>query len=227
MISVIVPVGDFKPELNKIRHNFTTVETPIEVILVVRDQLKDQVAKTYPFEKVLIASQQGRGYALAQGLKEAQGEVILFLHADTLLPQHWDKTILQNLHQTEVAGGGFSLAFDREHRYLKFLVGASDLLFKMTGELWGDRALFVRASIIKGEESILQVPLLEDVRLSHWMKKKGKVVLLKEEVTTSAERFVTDGMLRHTWTIVVCRAWYALGGNTTNIYQRYYRGKLK
>ena len=204
------------------RQRMESLSTPVEVIIVVSKNLKDQIGQGGSYEKIVVAERDGRGYAFTQGIKFATGKILVFLHADTILPVDWDHKIINAFRDRNVVGGGFSLKFDTPHYYLKLLVFMSDLLFDLTGEMWGDRALFIRSELIKEDHSILEVPLMEDVRLSHFMKKKGKVVKLKGAVITSSDTFVKRGLVRHTFKIIRCRLWYALGGNLDKIYRCYY-----
>jgi len=129
---------------------------------------------------------------------------------------------LKSLSDKNVVGGAFSLTFNKNHPFLNTLIFFSDVLFRTTGELWGDRTIFIRSHLLTDQSALLNVPIMEDIRLSSLMKKEGKVMLLKEKVTTSSERFFERGLLRHTFRIIKCRVWYTLGGNLENIYRYYY-----
>ncbi len=221
MISVIIPAAN--PEyLTRIRQSLSDCSSPIEVIIVVSKDQQGKTFKKYPFEKIVISEVKGRGYACSRGMRSAKGEIFIFLHDDTILPQNWDKFVLNALTDIKVVGGAFSLAFDRDHKYLKFLIFFSDVFFKLTRELWGDRAIFIRSQILKDNAKFMDVPIMEDVKLSCFMKEKGKVVMLKEKVITSADTFIKYGLLRHTFRIIKCRLWYALGGEPEKIYDYYY-----
>jgi len=112
--------------------------------------------------------------------------------------------------------------FDRSHPYLDLLTFLSDLLFKFTGEMWGDRAIFARSEILKDPTLNIDVPIMEDFILSRFMRKKGRVIMLKEKVVTSSGTFLKNGMLWNTIRIIKCRLWFALGGNLQKIYNYYY-----
>ena len=227
MISIIIPVANQDSYLSKIRQSLVRVRTSIEVILVVSPELKGKIYSQNPIEQVIISDVKGRGFSCYHGIQCAKGEVIIFLHDDTLLPQNWNRHILNTLSNKNIVGGGFSLAFDQSNGYLSFLIFLSDVFYKLTGELWGDRAIFVRATILKDKAHFMKVPIMEDVKLSSYMRKKGKVVMLKEKVTTSSKAFLKYGLIRHTFRIMICRLWYALGGNLERIYRFYYSKKLK
>jgi len=150
--------------------------------------------------------------------------VILLLHSDTILPNAWERAILSVLKNSGIVGGGFSILFDIPSIFLNMLTHLSDLYFYLTGEMWGDRAMFVRSEVLKKCLLALEVPIFEDVRLSNCLKKFGKVSLLKEKVITSSQAFKKNRESSHFRKIVKCRLWYALGGDIEQIYNYYYTG---
>jgi len=222
MISVILLVNNSKSNTDRIRKDLSASTTPAEVIIVVSGDGIENISKRYPSEKIIVSEVKGRGFACYLGMEVANGDVIIFLHADTILPMGWDEIILKALTDKKVAGGAFSLRFNKNHSFLSFLIFLSEVFFRVTGELWGDRSIFIRSQILKDQAELINVPIMEDVRLSRLMKKRGKVVLLKEKVITSSESFFKHGLLRHTFRILKCRIWYALGGNLGKIYSYYY-----
>jgi len=224
--SVIIPVATLTPQLERTREQIAKIQVPLQVILVVSKSVKRELVHKFPHETVTLSQVTGRGFALAEGLSLATGEIIIFLHADTSLPEHWEHLVHKVMNDHRIVGGAFALAFDRPHFFLDVLIFFSNLLFHVNGELWGDRAIFIRSEIIKSQPSLLQVPIMEDVRLSHYMKRRGKVVLLTEKVITSAQTFFEHGMIKNTLRILYCRAWYALGGNLNKIYAYYYQKLL-
>ncbi|MFX1254655.1 MAG: hypothetical protein ACFFCZ_23795 [Promethearchaeota archaeon] len=232
MISIIVPIHKITSEITEVRKRIFYSKTPCEVVFVIEKFLEGHFKAESSREKVVISEKLGRGFSLVKGALLAKGNIILFLHSDTLLPPGWDEAIKRALFDEGVVGGGFSVQFagvvgggfsvQFVSRFIKFLVFIYDLLFHLSREMWGDRAIFIRSRYLREGLSLMYIPLMEDVRLSLWMRKKGRVVLLKEKVTTSASGFVSSGPLRHTISIVMCRIWYALGGDPQKIYKHYY-----
>jgi len=222
LISVVVPIHTILPEFPQMRAAIQSATTPFEVLLVIHETLESVIGPTMPHEKIIITSKTGRGQALAEGAKEATGDIIIFVHADTILPKNWDRTVIEALADETVIGGGFSLAMDETNAYLKFLIALSDFLFHFVHELWGDRALFVRSSFVKQHIAEIEIPMMEDVRLTAMMKKKGRVVLLKEKVITSAATFRKYGLFRNTIRILLVRLWYGAGRDPQKIYEYYY-----
>jgi len=222
-ISVVVPVHRKISRLSEIRKVIYYSPQTVELIIVINNnELEEVIKPENSFEKVVISEKIGRGYAFIKGIMEAQEDIVLLLHSDTLLPKNWDKAIKNALENDQIVGGGFSMSFDRHSYYLKLLVYLSYIRFRLTGEISGDRAIFARSEILKKCLCVMDVPLFEDVRLSKFMRKFGSTIILKEKVVTSADSFRKNGMLGHLWRIVKCRLLYVLGVDLEKIYQYYY-----
>ncbi len=223
MISVIVPIHRKESRLQSIRANVSSSSIPAELIIVINKELEGSIAPLHPHERIVVSKHMGRGHSFVEGIKEARGYIILLLHSDTVLPPSWDVAIADRLEDTRIVAGGFSRSFDRSNPYLGVLVNVSEFLAHLTGEIWGDRGVFMRSETAQKCLSAIDVPILEDVRLSKCLNRLGKVILLKEKTVTSSEAFRKKGMIRHLLSIVKCRLWYALGGQPRHIYRYYYR----
>ena len=222
IISVIIPTIKQSVLLDSIRSLLQSSTVQIEVILVAYHSLKNKMMKNYPNEQIIFTQNKGRGFALYEGYKYARGEIVLFLHDDTLLPVYWDSSIINLLSNPTTVGGAFSLQFNRHNRWLHNLLKLADLWYKLTGEFWGDRAIFIRSKLLANHTDILNVPIMEDVRLSRFMKSKGKTIILSSSVITDAKAFVQKGYLKHTFDIFLCRLLYILHFSPKAIYRLYY-----
>jgi glycosyltransferase involved in cell wall biosynthesis len=224
-ISVIVPIHIKPKKIESVRRSIISATTTLEVIYVIDKSLSNIITNLHNFEKIISVINKGRGFMLAEGARISSGEVIIFLHSDTILPDKWDLDILKSLENKSIIGGGFNLKFDTENTYLNFAIKLLTLWNKRSKILSGDRALFVRSSIIKKDISFLQIPIMEDFELSFLMKKTGNVVILDNNVITSADGFIKNGILRQTIKIFLCYFWYKIGGNLQDIYNFYYSKK--
>ncbi len=223
IISVIVPVHEGISRLPQIRASVQTSNVIAELIVVINGpELVGKISPEGPLETVLIANRIGRGYAFIEGSKAAKGLLSLLLHSDTTLPNDWDSAIVKALSDPKTAGGAFSRSFDEKSAYLQFLLPLGSLMSWVMGDVWGDRGIFLRTDLLKECLPALDVPIMEDVRLGRCLRKHGKVRLLRETVTTSADAFRKHGSIRHTARFLKCRLWYALGGNPGQIFDYYY-----
>ena len=222
MLSVVVPVHLLFPELDQVRASLQRASSPFEVLLVVQKPLISSLSPLLPHEKLIVTSKEGRGQVLVEGAREARGNIIVFVHADTILPDRWDRLIIEALSDETVIGGGFSLTMDTTNGFLKLLITLSDVLYYVNRELWGDRALFVRSTFVTQHLREIEIPMMEDVRLTLMMQKVGRVVLLKEKVITSAATFRAYGQLYNAYRILLVRLWYGVGRDPQKIYDYYY-----
>lgn len=224
-LSIIIPLDRLSPLLDSSLQRIEDAREngcEVEVIIVATMPVYDRAASRYPGENVVEAHKVGRGYQCVQGAELSRGDVILFLHGDTILPEVFHEAIAKALSDKTVAGGAFSLRFDAPHPWLTILLTLSEWRSRLLREIWGDRAMFVRRSVFETCASVMRVPLMEDVRLSTCMGKQGRVALLEQAVVTSAERFMRDGLWRHTMRIIFCRLWYTFGVRPELIYKLYY-----
>lgn len=222
IISVVVPIHKIQKDFSKVRQQLQLATTPIEIIYVISKKLEDVIKTPLSNEHIIHVHNRGRGYMLREGARHIKGDVVMFLHSDTILPKNWDIIIRRSLRDEKVIGGGFSLRFDINHLYFTFMLKIVRIFIRLNKMLSGDRGLFVRFQPFQNDLSILEVPIMEDIILSDWMKKHGKVILLKEPVITSADAFVKNGLLHQTWKIIKCSLWYKLGGDLQDIYTYYY-----
>lgn len=138
----------------------------------------------------------GRARQLDAGWRAVTAEVILFLHADTRLPQNWETWVSRSMRDPSVAGGAFRLRFCEPGwalRMLEFFVRVRVAAF---GLPYGDQAIFVRRSVLHSIGGVPAVPIMEDLDLVREIKRQGRLMALPAAATTSARRYLTHGILR-------------------------------
>jgi rSAM/selenodomain-associated transferase 2 len=133
----------------------------------------------------------GRGAQLDRGAREARGEWIVFLHADTRLEEGWRASILGL--GGEVVGGAFRYALDTPRRARRYAEWAVALRCRLLGLPFGDQAIFCRRRAYEEAGGFPREPLFEDVTLVLRLRRLGPTVLLPKAAVTSARRWETDG----------------------------------
>lgn len=126
------------------------------------------------------------------GAKIAGGDLLLFLHADSMIPRpyaQWIKEILRAMQDPDVVGGAFRLEISSPSFFLKYVSKAANLRSALLGLPYGDQGIFVRSDIFKALGGYPDWPLMEDVHFVRQLKKRGKTVLLKTALATSARRW--------------------------------------
>ncbi|HKC50144.1 MAG TPA: TIGR04283 family arsenosugar biosynthesis glycosyltransferase [Myxococcota bacterium] len=146
-------------------------------------------------EKVIHALP-GRAHQMDAGYREAQGEVVVFLHADTRLDPGWSEAVLRALADPATAGGAFRLRFEEAGALLRAVEFGARLRARLGGLPYGDQALFVRKRVLDLAGGIAPVPIFEDLDLVRLIQKSGRLALLPECAWTSARRYARNGALR-------------------------------
>ncbi|MHA2026714.1 MAG: hypothetical protein ACW98U_12510 [Candidatus Thorarchaeota archaeon] len=220
LISVITPIHSTNHKIPQIRKALSSANAPTQLIVVLNNpKLSNHIIPQSSNELVVVAPRKGRGFAFLQGIANITGSITMLLHSDTIPPIGWDHAILTALEDPHVVGGGFSLTYDTPKPNLDLGTWVMNQWFRISGELYGDRAMFVRSHILKRCLSVLEVPLFEDLRLVQCMHRYGRVVLLKDMVENISKSF------REQVSFIPYRLWYALGGSPFQIYNAYYSTK--
>lgn len=145
-----------------------------------------------------LTAKAGRGNQMNAGAKIATGELLLFLHADSILPSSpipWFDEMAKALDDPRVVGGAFRLKIDSPSLTLKFISMMANLRSAIWGLPYGDQGIFVRTDIFRKMEGFKDWPLMEDVELIQRLKRLGKIVLLKETIQTSARKWKRGGVV--------------------------------
>lgn len=192
-ISIVMPV------LNEELLVASTLAATREVVgdselIVVDGGSSDRTAAlARPFAPVMSA-RTGRAVQMNAGAALAHGDVLLFQHADTLLPAGALQMIEEALDDPHVVGGAFAIRFD-EPGWAYEQMGRSTTRRSANGSYTGDQCIFIRREVFwrLGGYPLLQ--LMEDVELSHVMRRVGPVQLIPTPVVTSARRHRQCGLL--------------------------------
>lgn len=133
------------------------------------------------------------------GAARASGDVLLFLHADTLLPAHGLEVLRRTLAQDpRIVGGGFRRRFDHPSELLGFTSWLAGLRARGWGALLGDQGLFVRRTPFDALGGFPPINLFEDLEFSLRLRAVGHTVVLPATVLSSGRRFARRGVVRQT-----------------------------
>lgn len=143
----------------------------------------------------VISCGRGRGEQMAAGAELARGDVLWFLHADTLAPPMATDLIEAEMRNERIIGGNFGVGFSGDSLAARFLTWLHP---KTHGPKlsFGDSAIFVRRNVYLEVGGFRPYPLFEDLDLVKRLLKKGRFVRLPARVTTSSRRFEGRSFLR-------------------------------
>jgi uncharacterized protein len=183
-----------------------------EVIVVdggSRDATRD-VAQAAAGARVIEAPR-GRALQMDAGAASACGDVLLFLHADTLLPTNAAALACETLAREGVVAGGFSFAVPNEARHAKLISAVGRARTWFGGSPWGDQALFFSAQTWRDLGGFGDLPVMEDLEMGARLRRLGTVVVRPERAITSARVWDEYGLVRPTAVNLLGIAAYRLG----------------
>ncbi|MBI4282493.1 MAG: TIGR04283 family arsenosugar biosynthesis glycosyltransferase [Chloroflexi bacterium] len=194
-MSIVIPVLDESSTIASTLESVLSLEGDYEVVVVDGGSTDDTVAIAGRYARVL-ASPRGRATQMNVGAREVRGDVLLFLHADTVLPPGAMAAVEHALADPRVVGGRFKVRLDHPgwaYRVIGFSINMRD---RLLGGFTGDQAIFVLARVFQSLGGYREMPLMEDLEFGKRMARAGKVARLPLCVTTSARRWQKNGVLR-------------------------------
>lgn len=146
----------------------------------------------------VIAGPRGRARQMNAGARATSGDVLLFLHADEVLPPNADRCIDRALAEGGVVGGSFRLRIEPGSPALGLIAFGSNLRSRYLGFPYGDQGLFVRRSAFERAGGFPEIPFLEDVAMVRKLRKQGRLEQLDLHVTTGPRHWRELGPVRTT-----------------------------
>ena len=158
----------------------------------------------------LVSSPRCRAVQMNTGARVASGEVLLFLHADTLLPREAMREVSRSV-QKGYGWGRFDVRLSGRRARFRLIEALMNQRSRLTGIATGDQALFVTRPLFRTVGGFPEIPLMEDIEMSCRLKRHGIPACLNSRVLTSSRRWEQEGVLRTVLLMWSLRAVYALG----------------
>ncbi|MEM7483423.1 MAG: TIGR04283 family arsenosugar biosynthesis glycosyltransferase [Acidobacteriota bacterium] len=143
----------------------------------------------------VVSGEPGRGGQLNRGAADTAAEALLFLHADTRLPEDAGQAIRKAL-SNGAAGGAFFLAFDTDRPMQRLGERLINLRTRLTRTPLGDQAQFVHRHTFEALGGFRDWPILEDLDFARRLKRHGRLALLPGPAVTAARRYTGGGTVR-------------------------------
>lgn len=194
MISVIIPFLNEEQALPSTLAALFANAPPMEVIAVdsgSTDSSREILARYPPIR--VITAERGRAQQMNAGAREARGGLLLFLHADTLLPFDALRTLHARMANPDFRWGGFRHSFSGADRRLRFISWLHNCRCRWTRVFYGDQGLFVRRELFE-QAGRFPPGRMEDIALSERLLKLARPTLIDLAVTTDARKFVRMGV---------------------------------
>jgi rSAM/selenodomain-associated transferase 2 len=208
MISIVIPTYNEEKVLPSTLKSLFEQPGEFEVILVdggssdgtlaILDDFKFRPSSplTPHPSRLTLSAPKGRASQMNDGAKEARGEWLLFLHADTVLPPQAVQRLNELEADHEVQAGGFMHQFSGDDWRLRLISFLDNFRCTRSRIIYGDQALFVRRSLFERLGGFPHQPILEDVAFCERLIKVTQPLLLFPPVVTDARKFVKMGIWR-------------------------------
>jgi len=196
-----------------------------EVILVDGGSSDATTDLSAPLVDCLISASKGRALQMNAGAAAAAGDVLLFLHADSMLPPGADQMILNGLQSGSRAWGRFDVAIEGGHFFLPVVAAFMNIRSRLTSVATGDQGLFMTADAFSRAGGFAKIPLMEDLAICDALSKVGPPLCLRQKIITSGRRWEKHGVWRTILLMWRLRLAYFFGADPVDLHRTYYGPK--
>jgi rSAM/selenodomain-associated transferase 2 len=196
-ISIVMPVLNEAPDIEEALRALQPLRRRGHELIVVDGGSRDGSARLAALQADrVLGSERGRANQMNHGARAARGDVLLFLHADTSLPERASELVLEEMVRTGRQWGRFDVRIDSTRWLLRIVGGLMNLRSRLTGICTGDQAIFVSRRLFFNVGGFPSIALMEDIALSRRLRRASRPLCLAATVRASPRRWERDGTLR-------------------------------
>jgi rSAM/selenodomain-associated transferase 2 len=223
-LSIIMPVLDEGEAIASALEALAPLRAGGAEIVVVDGGSRDATVERAKMQADrVIAAPRGRAAQMNAGAEAASGDVLVFLHADTRLPEGADCLVLDGLARTGRAWGRFDIAIDGRSPLLAVVAAFMNWRSRLSGIATGDQAMFVKRNAFRATGGFPAIALMEDIELSRRLKRISRPLCIHQRARTSGRRWERDGILRTVALMWRLRLAYFFGADPSALARRYDR----
>ena len=220
-LAIVIPVLDEAGTLaQRLRALAPLRSRGARVVVVDGGSADDTLAIARTHADAALVAPRGRGAQMNAGAAVYEADILLFLHADTVLPEQADRLVLDAL-QGACTWGRFDVRIDNPRAVFRCIERMMNWRSRWSGIATGDQAVFVRRDAFERVGGFPDIALMEDIALSRALKRIAPPACLRARVTTSARRWEKHGVWRTMLLMWRLRAAYFLGADPTSLAAKY------
>ena len=221
MLSIIIPVYN---EASSIQHFLRTLvrNKKTEVILVDGGSTDDTLRLATPLvDQALLSPCKGRAAQMNYGASKASGDVLLFLHADTELPENYFSLIDQVRQEGKHLWGRFDVCLSGKAFMFRVIAFMMNQRSRLTGIATGDQAIFVKHRTFTEVGGFENIPLMEDIAFSRTMKQLSRPACIRQKLQTSSRRWEKQGIWKTIFLMWRLRLTYFFNASPQELAKKY------
>ena len=206
LVSVIVPTLDEERALPRLLDHLAALHGRFEVIVADggSSDATLALARAHPLEPAVVAAARGRARQLNTAAASARGELLVFLHADSLLPPNAYASLAAAWRDPTLAGGNFALRFEGGDLFARTLT-ATYAAQRRLGYFYGDSSIFARREAFAALGGFRELAVMDDYDFARRLRRHGRLACLPGPAITSSRRWRRLGVLRTVLSWVVIR----------------------
>ena len=193
----------------------------VEIIVADGGSTDGTTALAAPYADRVLHTPRGRAAQMNAGAAATSARVLLFMHADCVLPPNADESIINGLAETGRQWGRFDVTLEGNHLLFKVIAFMMNVRSRLTGIATGDQGIFMTRHFFAQLGGFPIVPLMEDIALSRLGKQAGAPLCLRARILTSARRWERHGVMRTILLMWRLRLAYFLGADPARLAMRY------
>ncbi|MES9898692.1 MAG: TIGR04283 family arsenosugar biosynthesis glycosyltransferase [Sedimenticola sp.] len=193
-----------------------------EVILVDGGSSDSSCDLVIPLVDQLIVTARGRARQMNAGAAEANGDLLWFLHADTVLSVGVIDALQQLPLAPALVWGRFDVKLSGSHKLLRVVELMMNLRSRLSGIATGDQGIFVQTELFRAVDGFADIPLMEDIALSKRLKALAPPLCLRQRLITSSRRWEQHGIFKTIFLMWRLRLAYAMGADPSHLAKLYH-----
>ncbi|MGM0366296.1 MAG: TIGR04283 family arsenosugar biosynthesis glycosyltransferase [Actinomycetota bacterium] len=224
MISIIIPTLNEEKNISSCIESILRQTPEFEIIIVDAGSSDNTVAIAQSKKAVVLRSDKKNiGYQCNLGAKSSNGDILIFLHADTRLCENALERVRYFFKKYRgAAGGSFNMRIEGNSFFYKILSMGGNIFCAITKIHFGDRGIFVRKKVFERISGFQDMPIMEDVDFSQRMKKHGKTKILKGPVVSSSRKFEKEPFYKTLYLVLSSLFYYMVKADLNRIKEKYY-----
>ena len=166
----------------------------VEIIVVDGGSTDRTVDIARAHDTRVLSGPRGKSAQMNLGALSAVGEFMIFLHADTLLPEGWIDHVRREMQRPGTVAGAFELRIDGDRPGLRLIEALANFRSQSLGMPYGDQAIFMKADVFRALGGFPNQPIMEDFELMRRLRKRGSINIVPAAVLTSGRRWKERGI---------------------------------